>query len=189
MQSIIQEIWLPILGHEGYEVSNLGRVRSLDRWVEGGNGRRFYKGKILRPGLDSDGYNYVILPSNKPRKVHRLVGFAFLGLTKDQHIDHADGNRTNNLLSNLRVCSNLQNHWNMKMLKANTSGFKGVCWSKYHGKWKAAIKFNGKTIFRGYFDTAEEAARAYDDAALRLFGQFAKTNKSLRLMPTEAIQT
>jgi hypothetical protein len=65
------------------------------------------------------------------------------------------------------------------MLRNNTSGYKGVSWNKRKGKWRATITVNRKPLFLGYFGTPEEAAGAYDQAAIRHFGEYAVTNEML----------
>lgn len=104
------EIWKPIKGYEGfYEVSNLGRVRSLDRVIEYSNGRRiFTKGKILKPILNYHGYLTVNLKRNSTIKVcqiHRLVMLNFVENTFNlPMINHKDECKTNNHISNLEYC-------------------------------------------------------------------------------------
>jgi len=80
--SEIKEIWLPVIGHKGYEVSNIGRVRSIDRWVNYSDGRvGFYRGKIFNTRVGKRGYCYVRLRSKKTNcTVHRLVAQSFLGI-------------------------------------------------------------------------------------------------------------
>ena len=176
------EEWRAVVGFEGYQVSDHGRVKSLDRCIEYPDGRRqFLKGKMLKPWVDTKGYINVNFPNRKHYRIHRLVAEAFLGGTKDMVIDHADGDKKNNCLSNLRVCSRTLNNANGKIQKNSTSGFKGACWDKERGKWLARIQFNGKQMFLGYFDTKEKSARAYDEAALRLFGSFARTNANMKI--------
>lgn len=105
-----QELWLPIAGFEGYyEVSNFGNVKSLPRF--GGKHKTPY---LLAKHIDRYGYQYVPLkkaPVNKKIKVHRLVAIAFLPC-KDHSltINHIDGNKKNNHVSNLEWCTNKQNH-------------------------------------------------------------------------------
>lgn len=97
--------------------------------------------------------------------------------------DHIDRNGLNNQRSNLRPASKSQNGANSKVKKNNKSGFKGVWWYKPYGEWTAMVMCNGKRHFLGYFSDAVEAARAYDAAANKLFGDYAATNKSLGLLP------
>jgi hypothetical protein len=89
-------------------------------------------------------------------------------------VDHIDGNGLNCQDENLRVCSRSENARNTTKTKRNTTGFKGV--TKESGKFYANIGVDGKLIHLGHFDSAEEAARIYDEAAKRLHGPFAKLN-------------
>jgi hypothetical protein len=91
-----------------------------------------------------------------------------------QQVDHADGDGLNNRRSNLRVVTDVQNRMNSRTYKNNKSGFKGV--HLHVGRWVATIKVNNKSTHLGRFDTAEEAARAYDQAALEHFGSYARIN-------------
>lgn len=105
------ETWRPIPSEPGYEVSDLGRVRSVDRVVTTANGQhRFYKGKVLSPGLASHGYLTVAVSGRRSRCIQHLVAEAFLGLRPDGcFVLHADDVRTNNLLGNLRYGSRSEN--------------------------------------------------------------------------------
>ncbi len=101
------ERWLPVVGYEGfYEVSDLGRVRSLDRWTASkSNSRRFIKGQILKPVTRPAGY-LQIRPSKlgvaEVVHVHRVVALAFLGPPPPgQIVRHLDGDPSNNTLANL----------------------------------------------------------------------------------------
>jgi len=102
------ETWRPVFGFEGfYEVSDAGRVRSLDRIVAAGRAkRRIHRGRILSPGHDVFGYPIVNLSANgqtNMRKIHRLVLEAFVSPRPHlMEACHGDGNPTNNRLENLR---------------------------------------------------------------------------------------
>lgn len=89
-------------------------------------------------------------------------------------VDHKDLNGLNNQRCNLRVCTHAQNSVNDGLQKNNKTGFKGVCFAR--GKFHAGIKVNYKRIHLGVFQTAEEAAKAYDQAAKKYFGEYARTN-------------
>lgn len=110
-----EERWLPIPGYEGfYEVSDLGRVRSVDRtFVTARGQRRTYKGKLLKPYLANNGYLTVGLKrqcSVKRRTIHSLVVEAFIGPRPDgMEVLHRDGNKTNPVLTNLHYGTKSEN--------------------------------------------------------------------------------
>ena len=108
------------------------------------------------------------------RFIHRIINKTPEGI----HTDHSNNNVFDNRRSNLRNCNIGQNRRNAGSLKQNSllsgSKFKGV-YQRFN-KWEARISFNYKRIFIGSFCTEEEAARAYDAAAYKYHGNFAKYN-------------
>lgn len=102
---LLSEEWRPVEGLLGlYEVSSLGNVRSLDRWVQFKDGRkpRFYPGVLFKLQSDADGYHIVRL-KGKTYKVHRLVALAFVGPAPGGAVVcHDDGDPKNNRADNLR---------------------------------------------------------------------------------------
>ena len=111
----MQEIWKDIEGYEGlYEVSNLGRVRSLDRVVVYSNGRKcLYKGRILKPANNTVGYFFCVLCKNGQKKkkyIHRLVAEAFIPNPDNlPEVNHRDEVKTNNHVENLEWCDGKYN--------------------------------------------------------------------------------
>jgi HNH endonuclease len=91
-----------------------------------------------------------------------------------ESIDHIDGNQLNNQKSNLRSCSRSENMCNHKKRTDNTSGFIGV--GAHISGYRASIQLKGHSYHIGCYETAEDAARARDEAALVLHGEFARLN-------------
>lgn len=91
-------------------------------------------------------------------------------------IHHKDDTTTNNQKKNLQYLTKQQHQMLKGVQKNNASGYKGVCFDKAKGKWLASIHLDRKNIFIGRFNTAEEAARAYDKKARELFGNIAFQN-------------
>jgi len=112
----------------------------------------------------------------KSEYMHRLI----LKVKPGEFTDHIDGDGLNNTRRNLRLATQSQNMENRNKTCMNTSGFKGVHYSHQKGNikkpWMATICINYRNLHLGYFSTAEEAAVAYDEAAIKYFREFAKTN-------------
>lgn len=104
--------------------------------------------------------------------MHREI----LGAPKDMDVDHVNLNKLDNRRVNLRLCKMSQNIANSGKRKNNTSGYKGVSWSKQNKKWYACIKVNRKTIDLGRYDNILDAVEAHDVAAKKYFGEFARIN-------------
>lgn len=125
--------------------------------------------------IDKDGYavrTYQVAGKQKRELMHRAVSGAPLGL----EVDHRNMDRLDNRRENLRVCTSSQNKFNKTKKSNNTSGYKGVHYYKSRGNYQVQLQAEGKRVNVGYFRTAEEAARAYDNAALLYHGEFARLN-------------
>ncbi len=97
-------------------------------------------------------------------------------LTGWQLVDHINGDGLDNRRANVRLATSSQNGANKAAPRSNTSGFKGVSLYRRTGRGRAYITVLGVETHLGYFATAEDAAFAYDAAAQRLFGEFARLN-------------
>lgn len=163
----MQEQWKPVIEYEGfYEVSNLGKVRSVDRILQHGErGKRKWVGKIMKPNLSKKGYYRVMLRNRTDRKiflVHALVARAFLGPRPlDMVTDHIDGNRENNKLDNLQYITQRENCIKgINSLPQNkTSKYVGVCLIR--GRWIAQKTFHGRVYRIGAFPTQRQAHEEY----------------------------
>jgi hypothetical protein len=96
------------------------------------------------------------------------------GVWPDQEIDHANRDRSDNRWVNLREASPSQNRMNRGKQRNSASGIKGVHWASHARRWRADVTFKGRRHRLGYFDTREAAAAAYEAAAHRLAGEFAR---------------
>ncbi len=109
-------------------------------------------------------------------KQHRVIYFLETG-EQPEGIDHIDGNKLNNHISNLRAANQSENIANSKSRKNSTSKYKGVSKTKSGSNWIARIAKDGKQIWLGSFLNEKEAAKAYNEAAIKYFGEFAYLNK------------
>lgn len=166
------ERWIPILGFEGYyEVSDYGRVRSVDRIV-GGMGDHHLKGKqkaFCLSGPKCKKYYYVNLYKDCKGKlyaVHRFVGILFVPNPNNYKLlNHKDHNQLNNHWTNLEWV-NFRENVSHAGFKNNKSKVTGV--QKYEGKrktrWSSVININRHVKYLGTFDTQEQASNAYKKA-------------------------
>lgn len=104
--------------------------------------------------------------------MHRLI----MGVSIKQLIDHINGNGLDNRRRNLRPATKAQNMMNRGPQRGNKSGYKGVHLDVASGKWIAIIKYDGRNKALGRFNTKEQAAQAYNEAAAENFGPFAWLN-------------
>jgi len=105
---------------------------------------------------------------------HRLAFFYMTGKFPIDQIDHINMDKSDNRWVNLREATNAQNQANIHARITNTSGHKGVSWRPREKKWRACIGRNGHHHHLGYFDNSETATAAYETAAKKHFGEFAR---------------
>ena len=165
MMSINEEVFLPIKNFPDYCVSNLGNVKNIKT------------NKILKQSANKEGYIRLKIYKNGKqynKNVHQLVANAFLeNVDNKLCIDHIDNNKENNNVSNLRFATHQENGRNTKMYKNNTSGVKGITFSKASNKWIAQIKIDGLRVHLGCFENIEDAKAARVNKVKQVFGEFA----------------
>ena len=108
----------------------------------------------------------------KNQSMHRFL----MHEPENKQVDHIDHNGLNNSQSNLRICTCQQNQMNQKKRFNVSSIYKGVVWHKKNQKWQASIRINGKRTYLGIFDSEIEAAKAYNNAAIKHYKEFASLN-------------
>jgi hypothetical protein len=134
---------------------------------------RMYKWRVQRNNSNKHKYATTLI-DGKNVLMHRYL----LGLSCSKHVDHKNNNGLDNRKANIRVCTRAQNQQNKGKGKNNTSGYCGV-WMEQGNRlkpWRAMIRANGRKYLLGYHQTAQEAALAYDRAAIKLHGEYAKLN-------------
>lgn len=122
---------------------------------------------------------YVHVKGRKTTYAHRVIAERMVGrkLQRHEKVDHINGNGTDNRRENLRVVSHSDNLVNRDGWRNSSSKYKGVTFYKRDGNWQAKICPRGKTIHLGYFGTEEEAALAYNAAAVIHYGDKIKLNE------------
>ena len=117
--------------------------------------------------------NMKINGKSKSIYLHRFI----MNVSKDMQVDHIDNDKLNNLKTNLRICTHSQNMINRPVYNNSKSKFKGVIFYEKLKKYIARIKFKNKEYYLGVYTNPIDAARAYNDAALKYHGEFAHINK------------
>ena len=169
-----KEIWKAVIGYEGlYEVSNLGRVKSLQRIVEKSDGKNYtVNEKILKARMTLNGYYRINLHNQgvmKTINIHQLVAESFLKHTPcglKLVVNHINFDKIDNRVVNLEIVTQRENA-NQKHLPS-TSEYTGVCWNKSAKKWKAQISVHGFNKYLGLFTDEYQAHLAYKSALAQL---------------------
>lgn len=127
-------------------------------------------------GVSPSGYRFALIDGTS-FQAHRIIWKMHMGVDPICHIDHIDGNKLNNHISNLREATVSENLRNSRLRSDNTTGVKGITYdrsSKRKKRWRAIIMVNQKYIQVGRFMTKDEAVVALDAARLELHGEFAR---------------
>jgi len=114
------------------------------------------------------------------RRTTILMHREILNPSKGIDIDHINHCGLDNRRTNLRICTCQENKRNGNSYKNSSSIFKGVSWHKNNKKWRADIRYNRKTKYLGCFLSETDAALAYNNKAIELFGEFAKLNEIIK---------
>jgi hypothetical protein len=162
-RSAKKEIWVCIPGYrKQYMVSNKGKIKSLGRTIRNQHNSFYKKEKILTP-IHSNGYLTIKLcvdGRTKTHKIHRLVMMSFKGRSA-LPVDHRNGRKKDNRLSNLRYCTHRKNTiWHHSKTKRSSSHI-GVTFDKKTGKWRAQTRTFGVKKSLGYFNSQIKARKAY----------------------------
>lgn len=150
-------VWLP---RPVSMFSGKNPKKAADLW----NGR--YANKEAGTGLNSKGYKTIGI-FNKTFHAHRVIWAMVHGDWPECEIDHMNGNRADNKISNLRHVTSRENKRNRCLSKQNTSGFFGVGWHAGEKKWRAEIGVNGRKVSLGYFTRKADAILARRAAEIK----------------------
>lgn len=168
------EVWRPIEGLEGYEISSHGRVKSLEKtWYSGrGNSKREYKPETIMKAAVSKGTLQVPIRGRR-YNVARLVALAFIPNPESkEYVDHIDGDVENNHVGNLRWATNQENQMNRGVMATNSSGYPNAYF--VNGKYRSRVKVDGVTRSLGTYATAEEAYTVALEFKRQRYGDFVR---------------
>jgi len=157
------EVWKDINGYKGlYQISNKARIRSIDRYVNNIKGRALRKGKVLKQSIHINGYYKITLSKCsklKTYRLHRLVALHFIPTSSTKLVvNHKDGNKLNNSLSNLEWCTRSEDSQHALRLGLQTSG-------KTDKRSKSVSRFKLDGTFIDSFDSINLASKLTKIAA------------------------
>lgn len=133
----------------------------------------YAKNKKSKPLLWYAARSYRSLGVSKTKLMHREI----LKPSKNDFVDHINGNGLDNRRLNLRICNNSKNLWNSRVRKDNKTGFRGVHFCVQQNRFRAQINVDKKPIYLGSFKTAKKAALAYLRAHKKFYKKFGYYNR------------
>lgn len=182
------EIWVDVPSCYGYQVSNIGNIRSIDRVVQDKNGwEKKIKGRTLHPTINKRGYFSANISMNGKRvgiEIHRLVAMGFLGHVPNGSIivvDHIDKNPLNNRVENLRLVTQRDN---INRTVRGKSKYPGVQWVSQIRKWRVMVRNGNTRTYVGSFSDEYSAYMAYLNKLNELGCTTIITLKSNNAFPT-----
>ena len=121
-------------------------------------------------------YRHISTPNHRVH-MHRYIMERILNrsLRKGEHVDHIDHNGLNNCRNNLRLANSKENSYNRRKC-IHSSIYKGVSWNKRDSNWRVRIRIDGKLLSLGGYKNERDAAKAYNDVAIKYFGEYACLN-------------
>ena len=168
------ELWKNIKNYEGYyQISNLGRVKSLKKWCGNKHIKKYIdKEQIIKPSRDNLGYLKVMLHKERKienKRIHRLVAEAFLDNPNNLPvINHIDNNKNNNCVNNLEWCTQKHNVEEGIKCFARKYDYKGnfkkfIIKDKRYNRYYVRFTFNKKTEYLGGFSNIKDAVKKRDE--------------------------
>lgn len=173
----MKELWKQVYDYKDYFVSNLGRIKSLN--------------KVLKQQTNEKGYKKVNVRKNKKGKTYRvqvLVWDHFGNKERKlkEHIDHIDRNKENNSIENLQLLDNRLNNIKRRFKENNSSKYMGVHYDKYHKKYVSQIRINNKNVHLGKFDNEIDAALCYEKELLKIYSKNELKKSNYKFIPYHA---
>lgn len=171
----MREEWRDVPNYEGlYQVSNLGRLKSLDRMVKTvGGGMQPKKGMVLKLRKNRGGYLFYLFSKDGNRSsktIHRIVMEVFT-MKSDLQVNHIDGDKLNNCLYNLEYCTCEENMIHRETTLKGKSKY-GVTFHKRDQIWESTIIYKGESYYLGRSNNKESLYKIFHEKYFELRGKY-----------------